>query len=206
MLIFLKRGSKEMARVLNDSALLIIFIIFLLSFSSGCTALVGSGATIGVAAVQERGIKKRVKDLKIEALVLEQFIKAGLKLTATIGAEVYEGRVLLTGASKNTKITDQAVKLAWTINGVKEVINEIQVGRSSTVSNFAQDTWITAQIKSNMTFDPGIYSINYTVETVNGTVYLIGIAQNKIEHDQAKQHAAKAKFVRNVISHVRIKK
>lgn len=206
MLIFLKRGSKEMARILNDSALLIIFIIFLLSFSSGCTTLVGAGATIGVAAVQERGIKKRAEDLKIEALVLEQFIKAGLELTATIGAEVYEGRVLLTGASKNTKITDQAVKLAWTINGVKEVINEIQVGRSSTISNFAQDTWITAQIKSNMTFDPGIYSINYTVETVNGTVYLIGIAQNKVEHDQAKQHAAKAKFVRNVISHVRIKK
>jgi osmotically-inducible protein OsmY len=206
MLIFLKRGSKEMARILNDSALLIIFIIFLLSFSSGCTTLVGAGATIGVAAVQERGIKKRAKDLKIEALVLEQFIKAGLELTATIGAEVYEGRVLLTGASKNTKITDQAVKLAWTINGVKEVINEIQVGRSSTISNFAQDTWITAQIKSSMTFDPGIYSINYTVETVNGTVYLIGIAQNKSEHDRAKQHAAKAKFVRNVISHVRIKK
>lgn len=206
MLLFLKRGSKEMARILNDSALLIIFIIFLLSFSSGCTTLVGAGATIGVAAVQERGIKKRVKDLKIEALVLEQFIKAGLKLTATIGAEVYEGRVLLTGASKNTKITDKAVKLAWTIDGVKEVINEIQVGRSSTISNFAQDSWITAQIKSNMTFDPGIYSINYTVETVNGTVYLIGIAQNKVEHDQAKQHAAKTKFVRNVISHVRIKK
>ena len=206
MLIFLKLGSKEMARILNDSALLIIFIIFLLSFSSGCTTLVGAGATIGVAAVQERGIKKRAEDLKIEALVLEQFIKAGLKLTATIGAEVYEGRVLLTGASKNTKITDQAVKLAWTINGVKEVINEIQVGRSSTISNFAQDTWITAQIKSSMTFDPGIYSINYTVETVNGTVYLIGIAQNKGEHDRAKQHATKTKFVRDVISHVRIKK
>ena len=194
-----------MLRILSSSSLLIIPLFFLILFFSGCTALVGAGATVGVAAVQERGIKARVKDLKIEALVIEQYIKTGLKLAATIGVEVYEGRVLLTGASKNTNITDQAVKLAWKIDGVKEVINEIQVGRSSNVANFTQDTWITAQIKSNITFDSKIYSINYTIETVNNTVYLIGIAQNQTEHTRVKQHAAKIKFVQNVVSHVRIK-
>ena len=180
-------------------------IVFLLPFLSGCTTLVGAGATVGVAAAQERGIKGRAEDLKIEALILEKFIKSGIKLTATIGVEVYEGRVLLTGASKNTKITDQAVKLSWKIRGVKKVINEIQVGRNSTISNFAQDTWITAQIKSNITFDRNIFSINYTIETVNGIVYLIGVAQNTTEHDRVKQHAANVKFVRNVVSHVRVK-
>ena len=185
--------------------LAIICLIFFSPFLSGCTTLVGAGATVGVAAAQERGIKGRAEDLKIEALILEKFIKSGIKLTATIGVEVYEGRVLLTGASKNTKITDQAVKLSWKIRGVKKVINEIQVGRNSTISNFAQDTWITAQIKSNITFDRNIFSINYTIETVNGIVYLIGVAQNTAEHDQVKQHAANVKFVRNVVSHVRVK-
>jgi osmotically-inducible protein OsmY len=194
-----------MVSILSRSTLLIIPLFFLIPLLSGCTTLVGAGAAVGVAAVQERGIKVRAIDLKIEALIIEQFIKTGLKLAATIGVEVYEGRVLLTGASKNTKITDQAVKFAWKIDGVKEVINEIQVGRSSNVSNFAQDTWITAQLKSNITFDTNIYSINYTVETVNGTVYLIGIAQNKTEHARVQQHAAKIKFVQNVVSHVRIK-
>ncbi len=195
-----------MLRIPSNPTLLIISLFFLTPLFSGCTTLVGAGATLGVAAVQERGIKVRAEDLKIEALVIEQFIKTDLKLATTIGVEVYEGRVLLTGASKKTKITDTAIKLVWKINGIKEVINEIQVGRSSNVSSFAQDAWITAQIKSNMTFDTSIYSINYTIETVNSTVYLIGIAQNKIEHDRVKQHAAKIKFVQNVISHVRIKK
>ena len=188
-----------------NSKLLIISLVLLAPLFTGCTTLVGAGATVGVAAYQERGIKGRAKDLKIEALILEQFIKAGLKLTTTIGVDVYEGRVLLTGASKNTKITDQAVKIAWKINGVKNVINEIQVGHSSNISNFAQDAWITTQVKSSITFDSTIYSINYTIETVNGTVYLIGIAQNKKELDNVKNHASKTKFVRNVISHVRIK-
>ena len=195
-----------MTRIKNIPMLAIITLIFLSLVLSGCTTMVGAGATVGVAVAQERGIKGRARDLKIEALVLEQFIKAGIKLTTTIGVEVYEGRVLLTGASKNTKITDQAVKLAWKVNGVEKVINEIQVGHDTTISNFAQDSWITAQIKSNMTFDKNVYSINYTIETVNGIVYLIGIAQNKAEHDLVKQHAANVKFVRNVVSHVRIKK
>ena len=188
-----------------NSKLFIISLVLLAPLFTGCTTLVGAGATVGVAAYQERGIKGRAKDLKIEALILEQFIKAGLKLTTTIGVDVYEGRVLLTGASKNTKITDQAVKNAWKINGVKTVINEIQVGHSSNISNFAQDAWITTQVKSNITLDSTIYSINYTIETVNGTVYLIGIAQNKKELDNVKNHASKTKFVRNVISHVRVK-
>ena len=191
---------------MNGSTLSLITLFFLFPFISSCTTLIGAGATVGVAAVQERGIKGRAKDLQIEALILEKFIKAGIKLTATIGVEVYEGRVLLTGASKNTKITDQAVRIAWKVNDVKDVINEIQVGRNSTISNIAQDSLITTQIKSNITFDQNVYSINYTIETVNGTVYLIGIAQNRAEHERVKQHAEKTKFVRNVISHVRIKK
>jgi len=173
---------------------------------SGCAAVVGAGATVGVAAVQERGIKGRAQDLRLEALVLDKFLNAGLKLTTTIGVEVYEGRVMLTGATKDTKLSDQAVKLAWQVDGVKEVINEIQVETGTTATNFAQDTWITTQLKSKLTFDKDILAINYVVETVNGTVYLIGIAQDQPELDRVIAHANAVKHVTNVISHVRLKK
>ena len=195
-----------MPRLFSAPVLVITSLLAVSTILSGCTAIVGAGATVGVAAVQERGLKGRANDLKIEARVLEKYVNAGFKLTATIGAEVYEGRVLLTGASKDTKITDQAVKLAWQVDGVKEVINEIQVGKESGISDYSQDTWITAQLKSKMTFDQEILSINYVVETVNATVYLIGIAQNATELNRVKQHASNVKFVRNIISHVRVKK
>ena len=195
-----------MPRLFSAPVLVITSLLAVSTILSGCTAIVGAGATVGVAAVQERGLKGRANDLKIEARVLEKYVNAGFKLTAKIGAEVYEGRVLLTGASKDTKITDQAVKLAWQVDGVKEVINEIQVGKESGISDYAQDTWITAQLKSKMTFDQEILSINYVVETVNATVYLIGIAQNATELNRVKQHASNVKFVRNIISHVRVKK
>lgn len=195
-----------MTRLISTPVLLVTALLTMSTLLSGCTAIIGAGATVGVAAAQERGIKGRASDLQIEAMVLDKFINAGFKLTTTIGAEVYEGRVLLTGASTDTKITDEAVKLTWKVEGVKEVINEIQVGKETGIADFAQDSWITAQIKSKMTFDENIYSINYVVETVNGTVYLIGIAQGRAELNRAKQHAASVKFVRNVISHVRVKR
>ena len=178
---------------------------FLMPQLSGCTAVVGAGATVGVTAFQERGIKGRARDLRIEAMILESFISEELLLPATIGVEVYEGRVLLTGASKNSSITDKAVKLSWTIDGVKEVINEIQTHNSTSIIAFSKDSWITAQMRSKLTFDMNVFSINYSIETVNGTVYLIGIAQDETEHNIVKQYASQIKFVNRVISHVRIK-
>ena len=113
---------------------------------------------------------------------------------------------MLTGATKNTKLSDEALKLAWQVNGVKAVINEIQLDKNATATDFAQDAWITTQLKSNLTFDPDILAVNYVVETVKGTVYLIGIAQNQLELDRVVAHASAIKHVINVISHVRLKK
>lgn len=175
---------------------------------AACTpvgVVVGAGATVGVAAVQERGIKGGASDLKIQAGVLDQFIKSDLKLTSTIGTEVYDGRVLLTGSTKNVKLADQAVKLAWKVEGVKDVINEIQIDRDGALSDYAQDSWITVQLKSKLTFDKEVLAVNYAIETVNGVVYLIGIAQDKKELDRVIAQANKIKFVRKVVSHVRIK-
>ena len=211
-MIFLKTGNPMYIKGKTFSlggqhiASISLFVMLAILLLSGCTAVVGAGAGVGVAAVQERGIKGRTEDLRLEALVLKRFLNTGLKLINSIGVEVYEGRVMLTGATKNTKLSDEALKLAWQVNGVKAVINEIQLDKNATATDFAQDAWITTQLKSNLTFDPDILAVNYVVETVKGTVYLIGIAQNQPELDRVVAHASAIKHVINVISHVRLKK
>ena len=98
-----------------------------------------------------------------------------------------------------------AVRLAWTATGVKEVINEIQVPDVGGPLEMARDTWITAQLASRITLDETILAINYNIETVAGTVYLIGIAQNQDELNRVKDHARTISYVRKIISHVRVK-
>ena len=185
--------------------LLLVVFTLLLSACTPTGALVGAGASTGVAVVQERGLRGRALDLKIEAAVFENFINADLKLTTSIGVEVYEGRVLLTGATHDVNFSDKAVRLAWRAEGVKDVINEIQVGQATGIANFAQDSWITVQLKAAITLDKQIFAINYAVETVNGVVYLIGIGRDRAELDRVIDHANSIKFVHKVISHVRIK-
>ena len=164
----------------------------------------GAGAGVGVAAAQERGIAGRTADLRIEARIFEKFFKTDVSLQTKLGVEVYEGRVLLTGATDDVRLADKAVKLAWQVDGVKDVINEIQL-RNSGAKDFIRDTWITGQLRSKITFDKEIFAINYAIDTVNGRVYIIGIAQNPAELRRVMDHAGNIRYVRDVISHVRVK-
>ena len=171
----------------------------------GCAgAVVGAGATAGVAAYSDRGIDGAAKDLKIESSVLASFLEKNQMLPIKIGVEVYEGRALLTGVADSEQMRANAVQIAWGASGVKEVLNEIQLAGGGAV-NLAKDSWITAQLKTQITFDEDISSVNYVVETVNGTIYLIGIAQSQAELDRVLAHAREISYVQNVISHVRVK-
>ena len=192
--------------LVNRPTVIFNAMILLVVFLTACTAVVGAGAAVGGAAAQERGLKGRAEDLRIEALVLTRYLNVGLKLTTTIGVEVYNGRVLLTGATKDLKLSDNAVKLAWSVAGVTDVINEIQLEKGATVTDYAHDTWITTKLKAKLAFDKDILAINYAIETVNRTVYLIGIAQDQSELARVVAHANSIRRVINVVNHVKLRK
>jgi len=173
---------------------------------SGCAgAVLGAGATVGVAAMQERGLEGVTRDTSISANIMSNFLNADSSLTTEVGVEVWEGRALLTGLVKTEEERAEAVRLAWQVNGVKDVINEIGIRSDEGLEDFSYDAWITTQLKSRITLDGDIFAINYAIETVNGVIYLIGIAQSQGELDRVVAHARDIKRVRRVISHVRIK-
>ncbi|MDP6572962.1 MAG: BON domain-containing protein [Rhodospirillales bacterium] len=172
----------------------------------GCAGVaVGAGATTGVAALQERGLEVAARDTRLEAEIIAQWLTQNDKLVIDIDVEVYEGRALLTGAVDGEAVRADAVRMAWKVAGIKDVLNEIQIVADSDLIDLARDTWITTQLKSKLTFDQDVLAINYAIETVNGVVYLIGIAQNQAELERVVGHARDIEYVGNVISHVRVK-
>lgn len=174
---------------------------------AGCAgAVVGAGAAVGVAAFEERGIDGKARDLRTGVQIGEQWFLFDHTLPAKLGAEVYEGRALLTGAVTDPQLQADAVRLAWKAEGVQDVINEIQVVANTDLIDTAKDSWITAQLTSKITFDKQIMAVNYVVETVNGIVYLIGIAQNQAELDRVIAYGRAIPNVTRIVSHVRIKR
>jgi hypothetical protein len=96
------------------------------------------------------------------------------------------------------------VRLAWKPKGVKQVINEIRVAKGGGVTGYARDTWITSRLRAAITFNRDIQSINYSIDTVQGTVYLMGVAQNQQELNRVVEIARTIPDVKQVVSYVKI--
>ena len=175
---------------------------------SSCSPLglaVGAGATVGVAAAQEGGIKGATTDAAIRLSITDLWLKHSPDMYRRVGMTVTEGRVLLTGAVPNPDMRVDAVRLAWQAEGVRQVINEITVEEGSGVAAYVTDSWVTSSIRTKMTLDKYVQSINYTVETVNGTVFIMGIAQDQKELDRVLDYARNTKHVKSVTSYVRLR-
>ena len=178
----------------------------LAGLQSGCAGLVVSaGATAGSAALQERGFRTAVDDTVIRAKIAAAYLQDSVDFKL-ISIEAHQGRVLLTGTTPRAKDRVDAVHLAWQVDGVKTVINEISIEQGGGILGLARDKWVTAQLRLKITFDTTVKAINYAIDTVNGTVYLMGIAQNQAELNRVRNHARGLDYVRRVISHVRLKK
>ncbi len=68
------------------------------------------------------------------------------------------------------------------------------------------DTTITTKLRARLTGDRNVSGINYSIETVHGTVYLMGTALDRAELDRVIAHARDISGVKNVVSYVRIDK
>lgn len=172
----------------------------------GCAAAaIGAGATAGVAIAQERSVGAAVDDATIALNINSALLQKSESLFTKVGVEVVEGRVLLTGTVLTPEDRIEAERLTWTVNGVKEVLNEIEVTDKSSIVDFAKDAWITTQLRAKLIGDRLVSDINYSIETVNGVIYLMGIAQSEAELQRVTNHARTIRGVNRVVSHVRLK-
>ena len=174
---------------------------------TGCVPLVvagGAAAAGGVAAGQEGGLKAAANDTAIRARISEAWYNYNEHAFEKVTMTVDQGRVLLTGLVDEPEFRVEAVRLAWQAKGVKQVINEIQVGGNQGFGSFAQDKWISSQFKTQLLFNKDIQSVNYSSDTVNGVVYLMGVAQNQKELNRVIMLARKIKGVKQVVSYVKL--
>jgi osmotically-inducible protein OsmY len=175
----------------------------------GCAlAIVGGVAAAGgagYAADQERGVGGTANDFAIKTNVQSAWIKADPAMQADLNVTVYEGRTLLTGTAPTPQMKAQAQEIASGVPGVRTVYNEIEVTPPEGVWNSTKDAWITSQVKSDLVFNTHIRSVNYSVETVNSSVYLIGSARSQAELDSATNMARYVPGVKRVVSYVEIR-
>ena len=80
------------------------------------------------------------------------------------------------------------------------------MGQDKGLSTAASDTWISTKLKTKMLFDQKVSSINYNLHTIDGVVYLMGVAQDQAELDYVVSLARHTPKVKQVVSYVHVSK
>lgn len=173
---------------------------------SGCAPIIiGGGALVGTLATRDKGVTGTVSDTQISAALKGRIYSHSSDLYAKIGINVQNGEVLLTGSVPTAEWQADAERIAWEVNGVKQVLNQIEVSEGGGIGSMAKDSAITTQVKSRLLFDGSIRSLNYSIKTVGGVVYIMGDAQSQEELNLVSEHASKISGVQKVVNYARVK-
>ena len=174
----------------------------------GCSPvgiLASGGATTMVIAEGDRSLGTVVDDATIKVQLSAKFLKSKNRIFLNINTTVADGRVLLTGIVENQEIRIDAVKSVWEVSGVKEVINEIEVGDKATLKEYTNDLWITAQVKSMATQTVGFRVLSYNFETIKGKVYIAGISSRPKQLQEIISAIKTIKGVKEIVNYVTLK-
>ncbi len=184
-----------------------ILILSFLMFLTSCveTVIVGSVAST-IVATREKSLKDTKDDVVIAVKIDKEFALNGLKtIRNSVKIMVNEGRVLLTGTVRDLDKGQKANQIVWKIEGVKELIDEIQIEekgfKTRDFSGFFIDSLTTSRVKSKLFFNPKITAADFKITTANDVVYILGVAKNNEELNEVLKVISKTSGVKRVVNH-----
>ncbi|MBT4016827.1 MAG: BON domain-containing protein [Alphaproteobacteria bacterium] len=142
------------------------------------------------AAVEDRTADDIGSDLAIKGKLTANVIDKMGSDVISIGADVYEQVVMLTGTVETGKQKTQAGRLASAVENVKKVYNEILVIKAidkekGSVENYVDDSVIETKINAQLLDAGGVSVTNYRYRSVGGRVFLFGRALSNAELKKA---------------------
>jgi len=159
----------------------IINVFIISSFVNSCALVSTAGSLVGSAATSTRGFTGTIEDTYLMSKIISKITLMKLSNFSNITVSVINGKVLLAGNIENQEKRLELIKKVWWIDGVKEVYNELEIGPQISFSEKTEDFIFEVKINNRLLLEPGILSNNYSVDVVNGNVYIMGISSDMEE-------------------------
>ena len=204
LFIFVKLNHKLIS-VFIFKVINLIFIVILF-FLYGCApAAITAAGVAGVSASESaKGLGMSINDTIVHASITENMFKTDVNKFMGVKISVDDGMVLLTGKVENPQTRIEATRLSWKPRGVKEVINEIQVIETGSVKDIAKDLAAATTLKTRLIADKNISSVNFSVDVVNGVIFISGIARTEKEMNLVIEYAKTIKYTNQIVNYVRL--
>ncbi|MEW8030566.1 MAG: BON domain-containing protein [Candidatus Thiodiazotropha sp.] len=149
----------------------------------GCAAAVVGGAAATAAVAHDRRTTGTiVEDQSIELKIYDLMSKdSRFKQQSSIHVTSYNMVVLLTGQAADQALRSKAEQLASSIDRVRRVVNEIEIGSTTTLVENSRDAALTTEVKVRLAkiSIPGFDPLRVKVVTERGAVFLLGLITKK---------------------------
>ncbi len=164
-----KQGCAVLALIITSSLLL-----------AGCLSEVLTGANL---VYDRHNIYKTINDFQLSGNVNKALYhdKTFKRDDCNIDVSIFNRDVLLVGEVPTAALREEAYRRASGVPGKRRLFNQVAVG--DVHGDPAQDSWITAKIRSQIFADSDIDPHKFKVVTFGKIIYLMG----DVEPEQAAQ-------------------
>ena len=194
--------SSSILKTLTTTVILGVLAHFLQGCSPTGTVL-GAGARTGLALAEDRPVEEIWGDTLLKVTINKKLLETSFSETFwSLNTTIFEGRVLITGNVKNTTLRDQVSQMVWGVEGVREVLNEIEIQETNNVTQIARDKFIQTSLQARMLGDKIVSDINYKMIAHNNVLYIIGVAQSQAELEKVVAHARAIRYVKRFVNYI----
>lgn len=188
-----------MIRLMHTTLLAALAAVLL----SGCVAAVIGGTAAGVGH-DRRSWTTVIGDRNIQATAYDNYNKdKELALKNNVSIVVYNGVMLLVGEVRTAELKQRAESRVSGYEGVRKLVNEIEVREPEGFFSERRNNSITAHVKTallDIVDLPGFDPTRVNITTAHRTVYIMGL----LNREEAERVAEIARNVSGVEKVVRV--
>lgn len=169
---------------------------------TGCVtaAVVGVASVTSVDVVHDRRTLGEYFDDSSIELQMKKFVIAdeNLRTQTHISSVSVNGILLLTGEVPNEQVKQQITTYANSVEGVRQVVDEMRIAGKTAMISRTNDTWLTSKVKSLLFKEMYADANRIKVLSEYGNVYLMGLV-TPAEADTATNIASSVRGVVRVV-------
>jgi osmotically-inducible protein OsmY len=164
----------------------------------GCVPVVAGGVGAGILMAEDRRTSGTyLMDEEIELRAANR-IRESHGENTHVNVTSYNRRVLLTGEAPDAAVRAKVQDITKGVPNVREVLNELVIGGTTTFTARTNDSYLTAKVKARFLDDKRFNVHHVKVVTEAGTVFLIGMVKRE-EGNAAAEVAARTSGVSKVV-------
>jgi osmotically-inducible protein OsmY len=147
---------------------------------SACAPLVVGGAVVGGAmmATDRRTAGTQVEDQGIELKAAAR-IRQAMGDRTRINVQSYNRVLLLSGETRNDVDKAEAERIASQVDNVQRVVNELEVGFLSSITQRSNDVVLSGKIRATLIDARDLQTNAFNVVVERGNVYLMGVVTER---------------------------